>query len=108
MYGALNRFGKLFWKIYDRMKWENTKDFVKRIKGIIIGDGASWHKGLFHLDRFIRLLPYSPEKNPVEEIWRILNIRIKNVFLSSKEELKKVVSTILKDIKFNISFDKFL
>lgn len=108
IYGALNRLGKFIWKVYDKMKWENTKDFVKGIKGMIIGDGAPWHRGLFSRRNFLRLPPYSPEMNPVEEIWRILKLRISNVFVSSKEELERIVTEALRDIKFNISIDKFL
>lgn len=108
IYGALDRFGGFIWKIYDKMKWENTKEFVKKIRGVIIGDGASWHKGLFSRKNFIRLPPYCPERNPLEEVWRILNMRIKNVFIQSKEELNEIVTSILKDMRFNISFDKFL
>ena len=38
---------------------------------VMVMDGAGWHQGLTPPDnlRLIKLPPYSPELNPVEQIW---------------------------------------
>lgn len=54
--------------------------------------------------------PYSPELNPIEQLWGYLKKKLKNQFFSTTKELKNAVIRVLEEIKKNkkliISFFK--
>ncbi len=92
-YGAINyKTGKVILKEYPQGNTENTINFVKELrerlsekKLVIIWDGATYHysqewKEYLEevnqgkpqeewLIRCIRLAPYAPEQNPIEDVW---------------------------------------
>ena len=47
---------------------------------VLVCDGAAWHKsGKLHIPEHITLLnipPYTPEMNPIEQIWRELRSQV--------------------------------
>jgi transposase len=101
-YGAINYLsGKVTIKGYPQGNTENTINFVKdlieknqKAKLVIIWDGASYHSSQEFreylekvnqensaekwLIRCIKLAPYAPEQNPIEDVW-----------LQGKEMLRK-------------------
>lgn len=78
-------------------------------KFAMIVDNAPWHKKAIRLiedDKnleyadirekivFVKLPPYSPDLNPIEQVWRITRKEnTHNVFFKSKEDLKNTVDT---------------
>ena len=75
----------------------------------MIVDNAPWHKKAIRLiedDKnleyadirekivFVKLPPYSPDLNPIEQVWRITKKEnTHNGFFKSKEDLKNTVDT---------------
>jgi transposase len=67
---------------------------------IVIRDGAGFHQdeGAAELPanvRVIRLPPYSPELNPVERLWDVVQDRICNRVWKALEELMAAINGIL-------------
>lgn len=76
-------------------------------KYAIVMDNAPWHKKMYRLIvtensdeysdirdkvKFILLPPYSPDLNPIEQVWRITRREnTHNVFFDSIDSLKSVV-----------------
>ena len=76
-------------------------------KFAMIVDNAPWHKKAIRLIEdvnnleyadirekivFVKLPPYSPDLNPIEQVWRITRKeRTHNVFFKGKEDLKRTV-----------------
>ena len=56
---------------------ELSKAVPKGRHALVIVDGAAWHGSKHNLDNvtLIKLPPYSPELNPVEQIWHWLRQR---------------------------------
>jgi transposase len=54
----------------------------------------------------IFLPPYSPDLNPIEDVWRKIKIDISNYNFNNADELKKTFSTVFNDIIGEISFYK--
>lgn len=77
----------------------------------MIVDNAPWHqkairliedeKNLEYADIrekivFMKLSPYSPDLNPIEQVWRITRKEnTHNIFFKSKEDLKQTVDAAL-------------
>jgi len=47
---------------------------------------------------FVKLPPYSPELNPVEECWRQLQTALSNRFFDSLDELTTAIDTALQQL----------
>lgn len=67
---------------------------------LVIQDGAGFHQaeGAAELPanvRVIRLPPYSPELNPIEQLWDIIQDRICNQVWADLEALIAVINTVL-------------
>ena len=92
--------GVLFTKSPDKFDYltsiESVRAFLEDCpapvgkKYAIVMDNAPWHKKMYRL--FILLPPYSPDLNPIEQVWRITRREnTHNVFFDSIDSLKSVV-----------------
>ena len=45
--------------------------------------------------------PYSPELNPIEQVWGYVKRKLANQFYKTTKQLKNIVTTILDEIKNN-------
>lgn len=71
---------------------EITQNVTRGWHGVIIVDGAGWHKaGELTVPSnitLIKLPPYSPELNPMEQVWEELRkLRLSNTCYASYEEI---------------------
>jgi transposase len=47
-----------------------------------------------------RIPPYSPELNPIEQLWNnAKNVQLKNVFSKNKKELLEKINTVFEDFQ---------
>jgi len=113
-YGAVDPIdGESTFIISDRCNTECTNVFLKEISKqfpddyiLLMADCAGWHKskGLIVPDNIeiMHILPYTPEMNPIEQIWReIRTCGFKNVLFSS---LTNVIDKLC-DVIINLSVD---
>ena len=101
----------------ERFNYETTIDSIRSFleehpapngkKYALVMDNAPWHKktrrlvqeerleeysDIFKEIEFIKLPPYSPDLNPIEQVWRLTRKEnTHNVFFSSKAELATTV-----------------
>lgn len=95
---------------------ESVREYIKANpiedgkKFAMILDNAPWHKKAIRLIEdvrnaeyadirekvvFVKLPPYSPDLNPIEQVWRITRREnTHNVFFNSKEDLKEKVDKV--------------
>ncbi|KAG1474013.1 hypothetical protein G6F56_000611 [Rhizopus delemar] len=52
--------------------------------------------------RSIRLPPYSPELNPIEQFWALLKSKVKRSQFGDAEDLKTRISEAIQDISVDI------
>ncbi len=77
---------------------EISLSVAAKAHGVIIMDGAGWHKaGALNVPENLSILflpPYSPELNPVENIWQFL----RQTYLSNQvfEDYDKIVDACCK------------
>lgn len=109
--------GELFVTRPERFNYETTIDSIRSFleahptpdgkKYALVMDNAPWHKKTKRLVQeeqleeysdildaveFIKLPPYSPDLNPIEQVWRITRKEnTHNVFFSSKSNLASAV-----------------
>ena len=101
-YGAVDpNNGDSFFERYDKCITDNTNDYLRKLSEkypnemlFLIGDNASWHKSKeLKIPENIRLLfipPYTPEMNPIEQIWREIRAAgFANEYFDSLEDVKK-------------------
>lgn len=110
MFGALG-IKDVKTKISQKINAKKYLPFLRRLnkcykKLCIIVDNARWHLTKAILDfikmhgiKMIRLLPYSPELNPIEQFWKNIKqyIGTKQVFTKS-ELLSELQKALRKDI----------
>ena len=115
--------GELFVAKPDRFNYETTIDSIRSFleahpapdgkKYALVMDNAPWHKKTKRLVQeeqleeysdileeieFIKLPPYSPDLNPIEQVWRITRKEnTHNVFFSSKAELANTVDSAFRE-----------
>lgn len=105
VYGALKETGEFVWKIYEKLNCENTKDFLSKLGDcLFILDNAKWHNVSF---RKLKLPRYSPEENPVEQVWRKAKMLFSNFLIRDSSELIRYIEAIMKDINVRIDFSNF-
>lgn len=109
--------GELFVTRPERFNYETTIDSIRSFleahpapdgkKYALVMDNAPWHKktkrlvqeeqleeysDILEAVEFIKLPPYSPDLNPIEQVWRITRKEnTHNVFFSSKSNLASAV-----------------
>ena len=108
IFGAMSQ-GELRIKIVESANSETFREFLEEIRRdrprlFMVLDNASYHKskavreyvestgGDIELEF---LLPYTPQLNPVETVWRDLKKRLAGRFFRSLDELKAAITAIL-------------
>lgn len=115
--------GELFVDRPDRFNYETTIDSIRSFlkkhpapigkKYALVMDNAPWHKKTKRLVQeerleeykdildeieFIKLPPYSPDLNPIEQVWRITRKEnTHNVFFSNTAELAATVDNAFEE-----------
>jgi transposase len=114
IYGSVAPWdGFLHYQIYDKMNTENMVRYLKALSKkfndyfiVLVLDGASSHttKNLIKPDNIslISLPPYSPDLNPVEQLWRILRKnRLHNKLFETLDDVMHEVKLGLNQIARN-------
>lgn len=111
VFGALG-IGKIITKITDKINAKNYLPFLKRLKKqcskvCIIVDNARWHLTKKILDfiqinkiKMIRLLPYSPQLNPIEQYWKNIKRHLGTKPIFDKTQLLTELRRALKKDSF--------
>ena len=123
LFSALDKFGKLNHKFYDKQDSDSFIDFLEMLLGIykkivLVNDRAPWHRSKKtrsfieeNKDRIsvIPLPRYNPESNPTEECWKQIRANVtRNTLFSSKEELQTRISEFIHENKFNLNLLNYL
>lgn len=78
--------GKKYALVMDNTPWH------KKTKRLIQEESLEEYSDILGAVEFIKLPPYSPDLNPIEQVWRITRKEnTHNVFFSSKDELANTV-----------------
>ena len=110
--GAVSEDGEEFYCQSDEyITAEHAREFILALSNefdedlIVVLDGAPYFRAskVTELEErdgleFVRLPPYSPDMNPVEECWRQLKASLKNRFYEDLSELKAAIRRGLNDI----------
>jgi transposase len=110
--GALSEDGEEFYCQSDEyITAEHARKFILALSNefdedlLVVLDGAPYFRArkVTELEdrddlNFVRLPPYSPDMNPVEECWRQLKASLKNQFFEDLPELKRAIQRGLNDI----------
>ena len=102
----------------ENSKKESVCEFLERIRErnpektiVIILDNfrSHWAKKTRRKARKLNIIlvflpPYSPDLNPIEQIWRIIKRVLSPLFIKTLDELKKVVSKSFYELTQKISF----
>ena len=108
IFGAMSE-DELRVKIVDRVNSETFREFLEesrrdRPRFYMILDNASYHKSKAAMEyvestrgdiELEFLLPYIPQLNPVETVWRDLKKRLAGRFFRSLDELRAAITAIL-------------
>lgn len=125
IYGAVDpHFGDSHFFVAKKCNTENMNSFLGELSEkfendyiILVVDGASWHKAkalkIPKNIEFIFLPPYTPELNPIEQIWAWIRLHgFRNeVFASLLEVMNRLDSTInllSHDIIKSITYRKWM
>ena len=108
-YGAVEpRTGEAFFLIMPYCNTDCMNVFLKQLsdsypkdKIVLVCDGAAWHKSkglsISHNIRLVFIPPYTPEMNPIEQIWREIRTQeFRNEIFAS---LDKVVDRLCETIQ---------
>ena len=108
-YGAVEpRTGEAFFLIMPYCNTDCMTVFLKQLsdsypkdKIVLVCDGAAWHKSkglsISHNIRLVFIPPYTPEMNPIEQIWREIRTQgFRNEIFAS---LDKVVDRLCETIQ---------
>ena len=108
-YGAVEpRTGEAFFLIMPYCNTDCMNVFLKQLsdsylkdKIVLVCDGATWHKSkglsIPHNIRLVFIPPYTPEMNPIEQIWREIRTQgFRNEIFAS---LDKVVDRLCETIQ---------
>ncbi|OFV68425.1 MAG: transposase (ISH16) [Candidatus Syntrophoarchaeum caldarius] len=102
----------------ENSKKESVCEFLERIRErnpektiVIILDNfrSHWAKKTRRKARKLNIIliflpPYSPDLNPIEQIWRIIKRVLSPLFIKTLDELKKVISKSFYELTQRISF----
>lgn len=119
VFGAIEYFtGKLVYKTEDKRLSAKTyvaflKTILKRFQGqiILIHDGATYHQGVLvkeflsqqnHIECY-QLPKYSPDYNPIEDLWKKAKSRVHGKYFPDFSSLKKSVHAALCYFQINVS-----
>ena len=114
---VISRHRIVDWKLYSSgTTTEIMNEFVSNLncKGTIIMDNLRSHhskivKNTLHQKGLKALftLPYSPELNPIEEVFSLFKRAVRNNFVTSLEQLKKIITETIFKINTTIDLNKF-
>lgn len=112
--------GSNFIDFMESSKAENVCEFLEKIveynqkkRIILVLDNSKSH----HADKTVRkardlnitllfLLPYSPDLNPVEFIWKTIKREVSATFIQSKEHLRNIIRNEFMKVEKSLSFAK--
>jgi len=90
---------------------QNIADIYPKDQIVLVCDNAWWHKSKYTKvpDRItvVYIPPYTPEMNPIEQVWREIRTRMGNHIFQSIEEvlsnLKETISRISRNVMRSIT-----
>jgi len=117
----LNHLDKAITVQYDTVNSDSIVDFMQRVRSSytdsktihLILDGAGYHKAKTvsqeaeKLDIELHFLPpYSPNLNPIERLWKVMNEKVRNnKFFNNPTEFKQSIESFFKTILPDIAQD---
>jgi len=119
---ALNPRGEAFATLSQRADSEATIRFLTELREWVgkplrlVWDGNGNHRSrrvMGEADKLgielVRMPPYQPQLNPVEEVWRQLNQHLANRLFFTLEEVAEAIKEFFekKNYKFNITIAKY-
>ena len=111
MFGAVS--GKIKELMYaDRANLKNFKKFLKRLsikfgKVVLVVDKASWHrsqKAVEYAEKLRIIIyflpPYSPELNPIEQLWKWVKLNVTYRLHLDMDDVKCAIRRFVKGCEF--------
>ncbi|RKY21985.1 MAG: IS630 family transposase [Planctomycetota bacterium] len=121
-YGTIDENGKAECFFFENMKSESFIEFLEILKNIygkyvLVLDGAPSHrskktKGFIEEqkgDIILEFLPrYSPDMNPVEEVWKQSKREVADKFFEYIEQKREFVFRFIEENDFNLNISDYL
>lgn len=119
MFGAVCGFQKVL-MYADKSNLKNFKKFLKKLSKIVgrcvlVLDRASWHRSqkaityAANLGIVLHFLPpYSPELNPIEQLWKWIKLNVTYRLHLDMDDLKCAIRRFVKGCDFCVDMDQFM
>lgn len=118
MFGAVSGLKKIL-MYANKSNLKNFKKFLKRLSNLIgrcvlVLDNASWHrskKAIQYAEKLGIILyflpPYSPELNPIEQLWKWIKLNVTYRLHLDIDDLKCAIRRFVKKCDFYVDMDQF-
>ena len=119
IFGAVSGFEKIL-MYANKSNLKNFKKFLKKLSNkigrcILVLDNASWHKSkkaIQYAEKFGIVLyflpPYSPELNPIEQLWKWIKLNVTYRLHLDMDDLKCAVKRFVKGCDFYVDIVQFM
>ena len=119
MFGAVSGLQKIL-MYADKSNLKNFKKFLKKLSKkvglcVLVLDNASWHKSkkaIRYAEKLGIVLyflpPYSPELNPIEQLWKWIKLNITYRLYLDMDDVKCAIRRFVKGCDFYVNMDHFL
>ena len=118
MFGAVSGLEKIL-MYADKSNLKNFKKFLKKLsvkvgRCILVVDRAAWHrsqKAVKYAEKLGIILyflpPYSPELNPIEQLWKWIKLNVTYRLHLDMDDLKCAIRRFVKGCDFYVNMDYF-
>ena len=119
MFGAVSGLEKIL-MYADKSNLKNFKKFLKKLsikvgRCILVLDNASWHKSkkaIKYAEKLGIILyflpPYSPELNPIEQLWKWIKLNVTYRLHFDMDDLKCAVKRFVKGCDYYVDMGQFM
>jgi len=119
MFGAISGLAKVL-MYADRANLKNFKKFLKKLsvkvgRCVLVVDRATWHRSqkavkcAESLGIILYFLPpYSPELNPIEELWKWIKLNVTYRLHLDMDDLKCAIRRFVKGCDFYVDAMQFM
>ena len=119
MFGAVSGLEKIL-MYTDIANLKNFMKFLKKLsvkvgRCVLVLDNASWHrskKAVKYAEKLGIVLyflpPYSPELNPIEQLWKWIKLNVTYRLHLDMDDLKCAIRRFVKGCEFYVDMDHFM